>query len=319
MTKRFLLFVVWIINLSGLSAHESYTMHVDDMYDVFGLERNEELSEWMKFISSRLIDDKNSENSFSHSGESFNFYEYIQEKYSGFKCNHRLLFHWGYNSLPWSGYLEEKVKSYGWAIDVIDSFKQDLINEQKRRNSFANEYTENVFHYAHNGKQASFARALISIAYDVHILGDYEPDNTLLEGLQDINSVVVDICNNLIILDKVASKEINKKLKMELSNQIDIQQKSSNILRILKANVPAFIAVAQDGQLISHLNSCGYYQITKSVSIDVVNDEIEEDTVNKITTASTPRKIRSRHSLSGIIIGTIVFLFIIIFLSFRKK
>ena len=78
-------------------AHGSWQQHADDMYEVFGFERNDKLTNWMKFVSSVLIDNKNSDSAFDNSGKPFDFYAFLQEKYPGFQCKHRLLFHWGYN------------------------------------------------------------------------------------------------------------------------------------------------------------------------------------------------------------------------------
>ena len=106
------------------------------MYNVFGFERNDELTNWMKFVSSVLIDNNNTEYAFSDDGKPFDFYAYLQEKYPDFQCKHRLLFHWGYNSRPWSSYLQDKVEDYGWSEEMIKEFQADLIAEQKRRNGY---------------------------------------------------------------------------------------------------------------------------------------------------------------------------------------
>ena len=181
--KAIIIFISLFISQISSQAHGSWQQHADDMYQVFGFERNEELTDWMRFVSSVLIDNNNTDCAFGNTDKPFDFYAYLQEKYLDFQCKHRLLFHWGYNSRPWTPYLEEKVHYYGWSEEMIKNFQADLIAEQKRRNGFANEYTENLFGYAHGGKEARVARVLISIAYDVHLLGDYEPDNTDLDGL----------------------------------------------------------------------------------------------------------------------------------------
>lgn len=240
-------------------AHDSWNQHVDDMYEVFGFERNEELTDWMKFVSSVLIDNNNTDYAFSNDGKSFNFYSYLQEKYPGFKCKHRLLFHWGYNSRPWSSYLQEKVDNYGWTEEKINDFQEDLIAEQKRRNGFANEYTENVFGFAHGGKEARIARVLISIAYDVHILGDYEPDNKDLDGLQDMGAVVGDIINNLTALDDKHSLELRKQLKkVSLSTEFELQDKATILLDLLKDNFSVLLQNADDGKVAVHLIAKGF-------------------------------------------------------------
>ena len=240
-------------------AHATWQQHADDMYMVFGLERNEDITNWMKFVSSVLIDNNNSDDAFSKEGLSFNFYAYLQEKYPNFQCKHRLLFHWGYNSRPWSSFLQDKVNNYGWSEEMIQNFQADLVKEQKRRNSFANEYTENVFGFAHGGKEARIARVIISIAYDVHILGDYEPDNIDLDGLLDLGSVVGDIINNLTALDKIESKALCKQLRQVSQGQeYDLQDKATVILDLLKDNFCFLLQNADAGGIADHLKAKGF-------------------------------------------------------------
>lgn len=252
-------------------AHATWQQHADDMYMVFGLDRNEDLTNWIKFVSSVLIDNNNSDEAFSKEGLSFNFYAYLQEKYPYFQCKHRLLFHWGYNSRPWSSFLQDKVNNYGWSEEMIHNFQADLVKEQKRRNSFANEYTENVFGFAHGGKEARIARVLISIAYDVHILGDYEPDNIDLDGLQDLGSVVGDIINNLTALDKNESKALCKQLrKVSQGQEYDLQEKATIILDLLKNNFRFVLQKASAGEIAEHLKSKGF-RFTDSQSYQSCN------------------------------------------------
>ena len=52
-------------------AHGSWQQHADDMYEVFGFERNDKLTNWMKFVSSVLIDNKNSDSAFDNSGKPY--------------------------------------------------------------------------------------------------------------------------------------------------------------------------------------------------------------------------------------------------------
>ena len=62
--KAFILFISLISFQMPMLAHASWRLHADDMYEVFGFERNEELTKWMKFVSSALIDNNNSEHHF---------------------------------------------------------------------------------------------------------------------------------------------------------------------------------------------------------------------------------------------------------------
>ena len=311
---------LFMLQISSL-AHESWQLHAEDMYEVFGFERNEELTNWMKFVSSVLIDNNNTDYAFSNDGKAFDFYSYLQEKYPGFQCKHRLLFHWGYNSRPWSSYLQDKVNDYGWSDKMIRDFQADLIAEQKRRNGFANEYTENVFGFAHGGKEARIARVLISIAYDVHILGDYEPDNSDLDGLQDMGSVVGDIINNMTALDKRQSSTLCKQLrKISQSQEYELQDKASILLDLLKDNFSLLLQDADDGEIAAHLNARGFrfvdYNSQKTRS-DEQTLTSKQQNINK----KKEKKTRSRNSegVGFVIVISLAVLILLVTLLVKKR
>ena len=301
-------------------AHESWLQHAEDMYMVFGFERNEELTNWMKFVSSVLIDNFNTEYAFSDDGEPFDFYAYLQEKYPDFQCKHRLLFHWGYNSRPWSSYLQDKVEYYGWSDEMIQEFQADLIAEQKRRNAFANEYTENLFGFAHGGKEARIARVLISIAYDVHILGDYEAGGTDLDGLQDIGSVVGDIMNNLNALDNQQSSALRKQLRNISRNpKYELQDKATVLLDILKDNFSILLRNADEGRIAAHLNAKGFLFVNYTDQESQINE-----TKLEIEHPGKSKKEKRTHSLNNggigiIIICSLAALGLLLALLFKKQ
>ena len=317
MRKKDVIIVLLIIisHVSSL-AHASWEQHADDMYEVLGLERNEKLTDWMKFVSSVLIDNNNTEYAFSDNGEPFDFYSYLKDKYPGFQCKHRLLFHWGYNSRPWSDYLQKKVLDYGWSDSKIQEFQADLVAEQKRRNSFANNYTENVFGFAHGGKEARVARVIISIVYDVHLLGDYEPDNTDLEGLQDIGSVVGDIINNIKALDKQAGGELCKQLKIiSQKSNLEVQDKASSLLYLLKGNFRIFLRNAEDGKVVEHLNAHGFFFVRHSVQPGFERNVPQSVNADK----KTRNKILSKGGGVGVVIFISLVILVVLFVILFKK
>ena len=318
MTRKLIIITtsIFYFQISSL-AHGSWEQHAEDMYNVFGLERNEELTKWMKFVSSVLIDNNNADSAFSDDDKPFNFYSYLQDKYPGFQCKHRLLFHWGYNSKPWSPYLEDKVQSYGWSEEMIQNFQADLIAEQKRRNRFANEYTENVFGLAHGGKDARIARVMISIAYDVHLLGDYEPDNTDLDGLQDIGSVVGDVINNLYALDKRQSSDLCKQLRMaSLQQELDVQEKANRLLNLLKKEFRGILQLADNGRIADHLRARGFRFEDSSASLS----HFETRSTTKNQSFSKEKRIRSRNGrgIGLIIISSLTIIGVLIAILLKK-
>lgn len=316
--KGFIIALLLIISQVSSWAHGSWEQHADDMYEVLGLERNEKLTEWMRFVSSVLIDNNNTEYAFSDNGEPFDFYSYLKDKYPGFQCKHRFLFHWGYNSRPWSDYLQKKVLDYGWSDSKIQEFQADLVAEQKRRNSFANNYTENVFGFAHGGKEARVARVIISVVYDVHLLGDYEPDNTDIEGLQDIGSVVDDIINNINALDKQNGSVLCKQLKkISQKSNLEVQDKASTILFFLKENFGNFLKIAEHGKIAEHLNSQGFFFVKHNVK----QPSFERSVIKSFTADKKTRKeISQNNGGVGIVIFiSIVILTVLIVILFKKQ
>ena len=313
--KALTISLLFLIQLTSF-AHDSWQQHADDMYEVFGFERDDRLTSWMKFVSSVLIDNNNADCAFDDSGKPFNFYDYLQEKYPEFQCKHRLLFHWGYNSRPWTKYLQNKVEYYGWSEKMIKDFQNDLIAEQKRRNAFANEYTENVFAYGHGGKEARIARALISIAYDVHLLGDYEPDNTDLDGLQEIESVVGDIINNLNVLDKQESASLCKQLRaISLSQNYNIQDKASALLDLLKKDVNNILKTADDGLIAKHLQEQGFF-FDGTRKIQTIEQDVEPDKPENIHKKKS--RSRSNGGFGFIILLSLASLGILLAFLFKK-
>lgn len=315
--KGFIIALLLIISQVSSWAHGSWEQHADDMYEVLGLERNEKLTDWMRFVSSVLIDNNNADCAFSDNGEPFDFYLYLKEKYKDFQCKHRLLFHWGYNSRPWSLYLQNKVEGYGWSDATIQAFQADLISEQKRRNSYANNYTENVFGFAHGGKEARVARVIISVVYDVHLLGDYEPDNTDLDGLQDLGSVVGDIINNINALDKQNGSVLCKQLKkISQDSNCGVQEKAALLMSLLKDKFGDFLRTAEDGNIAKHLNKQGFFFVDQSAD----KPRFEKNAVDKNQAGA---KDRGKSSQKGLGLGMVIFfslliLVVLLVLLFKK-
>ena len=200
---------------------------------------------------------------------------------------------------------------------MIRDFQADLIAEQKRRNGFANEYTENVFGFRHGGNEARIARVFISIAYDVHLLGDYEPDNSDLDGLQDLGSVIGDVIHNLQALDKQQSADLVKKLKKASQGQEnDIQEMASLILNILKADFRNVLQRAEDGKVSKHLLAQGFRLENMSSS----SPRIDEKKTQKEKPKAKEKRTRTRgnNGIGVIVFIGLVVLGILLVLLFKK-
>ncbi|NDV56565.1 hypothetical protein [Bacteroides sp. 519] len=239
------------INVADIYAHKKCAEHVDDMIAVFGFEENNKLKEWMQFISSDMID--------KHEP----FYSTLCNNHLGFKCKHRLLFHWAYNARPWSSELEKRIKKYCEEYDLnVESnlriFKSEIKSEQIKRNRKINEETEKMFGFAHGGRDAAYARFFASIAYNVHLIGDYTSDNTDLDGLQSLNEIISSIIIELRNLDNIKCKNIIRGITQINNCYSDSQKKADALMEYLKKNVPTFIKEAQNGSIKRRLSKHGF-------------------------------------------------------------
>lgn len=250
--KIVLLFFCSIVLAPHAFPHNGWEAHVNDMMAVFGFEENPQLREWMRFISSDMIDKVDP------------FYSKLKANHPGFACKHRMLFHWGYDAEPWSRSLEEKVKQYCEEYDLnfesnLRIFKSEIKDEQKRRNRIINERTENLLGFAHGGKDASFAHFFASMAYNIHLIGDYTSDNSDLYGLQNISDIIGLIVIEIRSLDNSQAKGIIKGIT-KINNQYSNPQKKADILMAyLKAELPSFIKKAQNGSIYRRLQNKGFY------------------------------------------------------------
>ena len=257
LVKKFIIIILVVVNHTTALGHSGWGEHYADMIAVLGLEDSPKLKEWAKFISSDMIDKPNP------------FYNKFKEKHPGFQCKHRFLFHWGYNANPWNSVLESKTKRYCKDLektshkrvcieDTIALFKQELRQEQKRRNSLINKRTEDLFGFAHGGKDASFARFFASFAYNVHLIGDYTSDNTDLEGLQNLNEIIGLLVIELRNLDKVKSREVIRGISNMNKKYVGPQKKADALLKYLVQKVPLFLKEAQNGSIYRRIEKRGF-------------------------------------------------------------
>lgn len=263
MKRAFLTFIIILCSIN-LMGHSSFIAHCEDMMAVFGFEYNIKLfsrskdtksnTSWTKFISSDMID--NTE-----------FHRILEKKYPNFNISHpryhRLLFHWGYNSEPWSSYLESHFRTYcrlNYKDNedlLVKEFKEEIKAEQKKRNRAINEKTEQIFGFAHGGRDAKNALFFASMAYNIHLLGDQQTDNSVFLGVATTNTLIEQIIRSLRILDSSRSKPIEKELSILNYMYSDSHQKADAVMKYLKQSVPSFIKEAQEGHIIRRLEKQG--------------------------------------------------------------
>jgi len=201
---------------------------------------------WVKFISSDMIDN-------------VDFHKILEKRHPGFNISgpksHRFLFHWAFESEPWNEELETRVKEYCDTYDLniesnIRVFKDEILYEQKRRNRLIKEKTKEAFEFAGGGTQEYiYVHFFASMAYNVHILGDYTTDNQELNGLCNFDKLVGEFVVELRKLDYANSKQIINGITQINYKNINVQSKADMLMKYLKQQVPTFIIFAQKGNL----------------------------------------------------------------------
>lgn len=264
MKRLHLVIICSLIYSITVLAHSSFIQHCEDMMDVFGFEYNLKLfnrskdtksnTSWTKFISSDMIDN-------------VEFHHQLERMHPNFRIAHpnyhRLLFHWGYNVEPWSPYLERHIRTY-CRLNFIDeestirAFKSEIKFEQKKRIRKINEATEKVFGFAHGGTDAKYAQFFASMAYNVHLLGDQQTDNSVFLGVAHTDTLIEQIILSLRMLDSSQSKPIEKELTLLNKKYSDQHQKADAVMQYLKQTIPGFIKTARDGSIYRRLEKNGF-------------------------------------------------------------
>ncbi len=254
--------MIWLLSLwvcvMSCSAHASWNEHYHDIISVLGLKSTVSLTDWGRYISSQMIDNPAP------------FYNNFKKRHPGFYCKHRYFFHWGYNAIPWNSFLETKVKAYCAyqqsidakkkvsVTDTIIAFKKEIQQEQKRRNRQINSKTESLFGFPHGGRGAVYTRFFASMAYNVHLIGDYTSDNTDLEGLQNINDLIGMIVEELRHFDRNGSEQLVKDISFINKRFVGPQKKADALLLYLKQAVPSLVRESQGGAVYRWLKNRGF-------------------------------------------------------------
>lgn len=224
--------------------------HEADAYSVLPFERNVKISAWFEVIH-KTID-------YPYNKYFSGLRNPPHQNFSWGKYGHRLFFHWGFNSKPWSPQMEECISLCGWNANTIQLFKNKIITEQARRNKLVMEETARILSFGMSGQMRSYANGFASIVYDTHILGDYA--TTKQAPLQDINAVIDDI--KFATFDKLrggeAAKRINKKLDKTKVDYKDRKKRAKKVLEILQEDLPSMILTANNGFFKKHFTEIGY-------------------------------------------------------------
>ena len=234
--------------------------HQRDVMDVFGFEwdgrihpKNTQIKDWIRFISYDMIDDKS-------------FHKKLMQNHRHFPdlspaTKHRILFHWAYDAEPWNKEFEKIVIRYCDAYDLnvesnIRVFKAELKSEQKRRNGEINHKTESLFGFHNGGTEEEWAKYFASMAYNVHILGDYT--NTCLDGLNDLHDLMGRIIRQLRIIEPQKSRTAIKEINAILKTNDPIQIKAQRLMDVLKYHGPILLKNTKGGMLYRKIQNQGF-------------------------------------------------------------
>lgn len=250
--KKFLLLFVLLVMVVSVSA-KSFLKdepggHEADAYSVLPFKECELISGWLLDIH-RTID-------VPYNGYFKGLKLPPHQKFSWGKYGHRIFFHWGFNSRPWSPQIEEKVLECHWDKTTTDLFKKKLVEEQARRNRFVMERTCQILQLGMSGVLREYSNGFASLVYDTHLLGDYSTKQKA--PLQNLNLVIDDIKVALYRKLKGGSVAlaINKRLDLTKTLYSDPEERARKVLGILQQDVPEMILNAQDGYFRKHFKAC---------------------------------------------------------------
>lgn len=251
----FIIFLCICLPLNSTYAHGDFISHCEDIMQVFGFDYNTRLfsrnkdtkgnKSWTKIISSDMIDNTD-------------FHRVLEKNHYGFKISsprrHRYLFHWPYDTTePWSYELEQLVVDYCEQYDLniesnIRIFKSEIRSEHNKRKGIIEKETQRIFGLAPGGVEGYvYTHFLISMAYNIHLLGDYTSDNTELRGLYPYEKLVERICEDIKSLDANESHKIIKEIRRVNFEHSDVQEKADYLMLYLKDQIPLFIRKARKG------------------------------------------------------------------------
>ena len=115
-----------------------------------------------------------------------------------------------------------------------------------------------MFGFAHGGIDAKYAQFFASMAYNIHLLGDQQTDNTIFLGVASTSTLIEQIILSLRMLDKSSSKPIEKHLTILNQKYSDQHIKADAVMLYLKQAVPTFIKTAQEGSIYRRLEKQGF-------------------------------------------------------------
>lgn len=217
MTKKTSICLLLCINIVFVSHAKSGVEHVADMKRVMPFEDVEQNRRVFKFfrLMNQYIDRPGQSPGTKFDREAYKRPTFVAEhpKFGNIRWEgkHRIWYHWGFNTDPRQ--FPPLVNSLNSAIDQgiitkddVPEFWRLMTDEISKRNRFLLNQGANAFGYGQLGsitaKQRRQLNGWVTIIYSVHILGDYQTDDT--EVLAPLSRVYADISN---AIDNLAGKD----------------------------------------------------------------------------------------------------------------
>ena len=207
--------------------------HLMDWYECLGiLDKNSQLhaKEHLRTISNQIdkVDD------FCYRIKKTYFSEI-----PGFRCDtgyHRNLFHWGFNADPAKAQAIE-VHARNLPKDKQNNLYKELREEQGKRNR---KIIEEVEFFTGLPRQQS--RALATLLYDIHILGDYQTREIQpLIRIYDIKDDIVKHGINDLYFNYEDRDKLTRAIKIAAWEGEDDRAQAINLMNCLKNNFPFFL------------------------------------------------------------------------------
>lgn len=91
---------------------------------------------------------------------------------------------------------------------------------------------------------------MIALMYDVHLLGDWEPDdNSDFDGVTPPSRIAGDIVNALRRIDASRSRQIERALSDIVKSSDDECTMAVQMIKVLQEMLPSFLLTANGGAL----------------------------------------------------------------------
>jgi hypothetical protein len=192
--------------------------------------------------SSGTMHRKDSEAVFNGYGDDKSFKELFNSVSGGLDNKLPEMFRASVGSVPGN----HRVLGHGWTLNAaipkatLEKLEKDNHGKKKEIIAVWAEFSRGCIAKSEelSGLPKKQAGALASIIYDVHLVGDLEPDNKIIEPVLELGEIVKSIekdCETLFVNKPQYSEFVNKKLDEAMKAKLPVQEKASLVMQTLYA------------------------------------------------------------------------------------